>query len=365
MGVPERIKEIEDEIRRTQINKATNHHVGLLRAKIARLKQEQEEKAGRSSKSTGGYSVRRSGDSTVSIIGLPSVGKSTLLNNLTGADSKIGAFDFTTLDVVPGMMTYKGAKIQILDLPGIIKGAASGKGFGKKVLSVARTSNLVIMVVDVFKPDQTDLLRNELAQIGIRLDQKPPNITVDKKGSGGIQITNLVPESISNSLIGGIMRINKIHHARVFIPEPITTEQFIDVILGNRVYINSVTILNKVDLVDKKTLDDIKSKIRTNFIPISADKDKNLENLKDAIYQQLDLIRIYLRPKGGEADYEEPLIVPRDSSIFEICAKIHRDVQKNFRYAYVWGNSAKFKGQKVGKKHIVEDEDVVTLINKK
>jgi len=365
MGVPERIKEIEDEIRRTQINKATNHHVGLLRPKIARLKQEQEEKAGRSSKSTGGYSVRRSGDSTVSIIGLPSVGKSTLLNNLTGADSKIGAFDFTTLDVVPGMMTYKGAKIQILDLPGIIKGAASGKGFGKKVLSVARTSNLVIMVVDVFKPDQTDLLRNELAQIGIRLDQKPPNITVDKKGSGGIQITNLVPESISNSLIGGIMRINKIHHARVFIPEPITTEQFIDVILGNRVYINSVTILNKVDLVDKKTLDDIKSKIRTNFIPISADKDKNLENLKDAIYQQLDLIRIYLRPKGGEADYEEPLIVPRDSSIFEICAKIHRDVQKNFRYAYVWGNSAKFKGQKVGKKHIVEDEDVVTLINKK
>ena len=262
-------------------------------------------------------------------------------------------------------MTYNGAKVQILDLPGIIKGAASGKGFGKKVLSVARTSNLVIMVVDVFKPDQTDLLRNELAQIGIRLDQKPPNITVDKKGSGGIQITNLVPESISNSLIGGILRINKIHHARVFIPEPITTEQFIDVISGNRVYINSVTILNKVDLVDKKTLEDIKSKIGTDFIPISADKDRNLEDLKDAIYQQLDLIRIYLRPKGGVADYEEPLIVPRDSSIIEICAKIHRDVQKNFRYAYVWGNSAKFKGQKVGKKHILEDEDVVTLINTK
>ena len=114
MGVPERIKEIEDEIRRTQINKATNHHVGLLRAKISRLKQEQEEKSGRASKSTGGYSVRRSGDATVSIIGLPSVGKSTLLNNLTGADSKVAAFDFTTLDVVPGMMTYNGAKVQII-----------------------------------------------------------------------------------------------------------------------------------------------------------------------------------------------------------------------------------------------------------
>ena len=127
-----------------------------------------------------------------------------MLNNLTGAQSKVGSYDFTTLDVVPGIMEYNGAKIQMLDLPGIIKGAASGKGFGKKILSVARTANLVILIVDVFKPDQVELLKNELFQIGIRLDVNPPNITVDKKGSGGIQITNLVPNSISNDLINGI-----------------------------------------------------------------------------------------------------------------------------------------------------------------
>lgn len=362
MGIPERIKEIEDEIRRTQINKATNHHIGILRAKIARLKLEQEEKSGRSTKSKGGYNLRRSGDATVAIIGLPSVGKSTLLNNLTGAQSKVASFDFTTLDVIPGMMKYNGAKIQIMDLPGIIKGAASGKGFGKKILSVARTADLIILIVDIFKPDQSALLRNELSQIGIRLDQTPPNITVDKKGSGGIQITNLVPYSISNDLISGILRINKIHHARVFIPEPITTEQFIDVITGNRVYNTSITILNKVDLADANSLKKIKKLVGEDFIPISADKDQNLEKLKDAIYQRLDLIRIYLRPKGGVADYEEPLIIPRGSSIIEICGKIHRDVRKNFRYAYVWGTSAKFKGQKVGRNHVVADEDVVTLI---
>ena len=364
MGVPERIKEIEAEIRNTQINKATNHHIGILRAKIARLKLEQEERAGRSSKSTGGYDVRRSGDATVAIIGLPSVGKSTLLNNLTGAQSKVGSYDFTTLDVVPGIMEYNGAKIQMLDLPGIIKGAASGKGFGKKILSVARTANLVILIVDVFKPDQVELLKNELFQIGIRLDVNPPNITVDKKGSGGIQITNLVPNSISNDLINGILRINKIHHARVFIPEPVTSEQFIDVITGNRVYNTSITILNKVDLVDDDSLRKIKKRVGGDFIPISADKDQNLEELKDAIYQRLDLIRIYLRPKGGVADYEEPLIIPRHSSVIDICGKIHRSMPKNFRYAYVWGTSAKFKGQKVGKSHIVEDQDVVTLIKK-
>ena len=364
MGVPESIKKLEDEIRKTQINKATNHHIGILRAKIARLKLEQDEKSGRSSKSSGGYDIRRSGDATVAIIGLPSVGKSTLLNNLTGANSKVGSFDFTTLDVVPGMMEYNGAKIQILDLPGIIKGASSGKGFGKKILSVARTANLIILIVDVFKPDQSELLRNELSQIGIRLDQDPPNITVDKKSSGGIQITILVPDSISNELLGAILRINKVHHARVFIPEPIIAEQFIDVVTGNRVYSTSITILNKIDLVEKKSLKEIEKKVGGNFIAISADKDNNFDGLKEAIYNQLDLIRIYLRPKGGVADYKEPLIIPRGSSVITICEKIHRDVKRNFRYAYVWGKSAKFNGQKVGKGHIVIDQDVVTIIQK-
>ena len=364
MGVPESIKKLEDEIRKTQINKATNHHIGILRAKIARLKLEQDEKSGRSSKSSRGYDIRRSGDATVAIIGLPSVGKSTLLNNLTGAKSKVASFDFTTLDVVPGMMNYNGAKIQILDLPGIIKGASSGKGFGKKILAVARTANLIILIVDVFKPDQSELLRNELSQIGIRLDQDPPNITVDKKSSGGIQITNLVPDSISNELLGAILRINKVHHARVLIPEPIIVEQFIDVVTGNRVYSTSLTILNKIDLVEKKSLKEIKKQVGGNFIAISADKDNNLDDLKEAIYNKLNLIRIYLRPKGDVADYKEPLIIPQGSSVIAICEKIHRDVKRNFRYAYVWGKSAKFNGQKVGKGHIVYDQDVVTIIQK-
>ena len=114
---------------RTQINKATEHHIGLLKAKIAKLKREQEaEVTKKSGMKQDGFDVRRSGDATVVFIGLPSVGKSTLLNKMTGANSTIGAFQFTTLTVVPGMMDYRGAKIQVLDLPGIIKGASSGKG---------------------------------------------------------------------------------------------------------------------------------------------------------------------------------------------------------------------------------------------
>ena len=147
MGIPEKIKAIQDQIHSTQLNKATEHHIGLLKAKIAKLKREQEtNQAKKSGISSDGFDVKRSGDATVVFIGLPSVGKSTLLNKLTGSRSAVAAYQFTTLTVVPGMMEYRGARIQVLDLPGIIEGASKGKGLGKRILSVARSADLVILV---------------------------------------------------------------------------------------------------------------------------------------------------------------------------------------------------------------------------
>ena len=67
--------------------------------------------------------------------GFPSVGKSTLLSNLAGVYSEVAAYEFTTLTTVPGVIKYKGAKIQLLDLPGIIEGAKDGKGRGKQVIA--------------------------------------------------------------------------------------------------------------------------------------------------------------------------------------------------------------------------------------
>ena len=367
MGIPEKIKAIQDEMAKTQINKATEHHIGLLKAKIAKLKREQEaDVTKKSGMKQDGFDVRRSGDATVVFIGLPSVGKSTLLNKMTGAKSTVGAFQFTTLTVVPGMMEYRGAKIQALDLPGIIKGASTGKGLGKRILSVARTADLVLLVLDVFQPFHEDVLINELGNIGIRLNQLPPNITIEKASMGGIAIAQQVKlTKITEKHLKDILHLYGIVSARVVIREDLTSEQLVDHISGNISYSKALTILNKIDLVDKEFLENLKTKIKSEVIEVSANSDINIDLLKEKIYEKLKFIRIYMRPKGGETDFKEPLIAREGDTVEDICNKLHRRLKREFRYGLVWGKSVKFGGQRVGLTHILLDEDVLTIIKRR
>jgi small GTP-binding protein len=363
MGVPEKIKRIEEEIQKTQVNKKTEHHLGLLRAKLAKLRKEQEEARSKGKSSSIGYSVKKNGDATVVIIGLPNVGKSTLLNRLTNSKSKVGEYQFTTLTVVPGIMEYKGATIQMLDIPGIIEKASSGKGLGKRVLSVARSADLILYVVDVFRPNALSILDRELHKIGIRVDKNPPDIIIEKTSTGGISVISAIQKTrISNELVKGILRIYGINNARVMIREDIKDEQFVDIILGNRTYIPSLTVMNKIDLVNAGFIRELQSSLNHDFIPISGDANLNLQDLKEKIYQKLDFIRIYMRPKKGETDFVEPIILKKGSSVIDVCNKIHRGLKEELRYAQIWGKSAKYGGQRVGLNHSLMDEDVLTFI---
>jgi small GTP-binding protein len=365
LGIPEKIKKIEDDMHRTQVNKKTEHHIGLLRAKLSKLRHEQEEQQARRSGSAVGYDVKKSGDATVVLIGLPSVGKSTLLNRLTNAKSKVAAYHFTTLDVVPGLMEYKGARIQILDLPGIISGASAGRGLGKRVLAVARNADLVLFVIDVFQPEARPILERELKNTGIRVDVERPNMVLEKTTTGGLAVTSVVRlTKINEQLVKEILRVYNINSARVVIREDITDEQLIDVLLGTRSYIPSLTVMNKIDLVNAGFTNELTAKLPYKFVPISAESDLNIAALKEEIYKRLDFVRIYMRRRTGETDFDEPMIVKSGSTVLEICNKVHRNIKDEFRYALIWGKSVKFGGQRVGIDHRLMDEDVLTLVTK-
>jgi len=350
MSIEQQIRALEEEIKRTPYNKATEHHIGRLKAKLARLREEAEKqkaKAGRQA-----FSLKKEGDATAVLIGYPSVGKSTLLNKLTGAKSEVADYDFTTLKPVPGILNYKGASIQIIDVPGVIEGAASGRGRGKEVISAVRVADLIIIVADVFNLHTIEIVKKELYEGGIRLDQKPPDVVIRKKERGGVRISSTVPLQIDEETITSILKEYKIHSADVVIREEITIERLIDALAGNRVYIPSLTVVNKIDLMDVDV---------DNAIKVSAEKGINLDLLKEEIYRKLDFIRVYLKPPGGKVDFNEPMILRRGATVEDICKKLHRDFVENFRYAKVWGKSVKFEGQRVGLEHVVEDGDVVTI----
>ncbi|CAM9575236.1 unnamed protein product, partial [Choristocarpus tenellus] len=198
--VRQKIQELENEYNKTQKNKATSGHLGLLKAKLAKLKRELLEldsggRGGGGGSGARGFDVSKSGDTRVGFVGFPSVGKSTLLTRLTGTFSEAAAYEFTTLTAVPGTLHYRGAKIQMLDLPGIIEGAKDGKGRGRQVISTARTCNMLLICLDVVKSmTHKKVIEKELDGFGIRLNQKPPDIVFRKKDKGGLNYQEGVPQ---------------------------------------------------------------------------------------------------------------------------------------------------------------------------
>lgn len=137
--------------------------------------------------------MSKTGDARVGLIGFPSVGKSTLLNRLTGTESEVAAYEFTTLTCIPGTFSYKGAKVQVLDLPGIIEGAKDGKGRGKQIISVAMTCSLVLVVLDSAKPwTIRTKIEKELTGFGMRVNKQPPNIEVNRGEKGNKMRVNFL-----------------------------------------------------------------------------------------------------------------------------------------------------------------------------
>ncbi|TNY19978.1 P-loop containing nucleoside triphosphate hydrolase protein [Rhodotorula diobovata] len=367
--IVDRIKAIEDECAKTQKNKATSYHVmGQLKAKLAKLKRELLTPTSGGGGGAGvGFDVARTGIASIGFIGFPSVGKSSLMSGLTGTESVAAAYEFTTLTTVPGTLQIHGAPIQILDLPGIIEGAKDGKGRGRQVIAVARTCNLICIVLDVLKPlADKAVIENELEGFGIRLNKQPPNITYKKKEKGGIAITNTQPlTKITHDEIKAVMGEYRMANADIHIRCDPTLDEFIDVIEGGRVYIPCLYILNKIDAISIEELD-LLYRI-PNSVPISAKDWLNIDELIEVMWEKLSLRRIYTLPRGAKSpDYTAPVVLRSSScTVRDFCNSIHREIAQQVKYAIVWGTSVKHsRGQKVGLDHVLDDEDCVRLVKR-
>ena len=146
-------------------------------------------------------------------------------------------------------------------------------------------------------------------------------------------------------------------NCEIVIRQNITDDQLIDVVKGNRVYIKGITVINKKDMNPEKA-EKIKKKLKAD-ITISAEK-KDLKDLKELIFNKLELMRIYLKEIGKEPDMVEPLIVKKGATVQTVCEKLHRDFINKFKHAKVWGSS-KFPGQIFKLKKELKDKDIIEI----
>ena len=127
-----------------------------------------------------------------------------------------------------------------------------------------------------------------------------------------------------------------------------------------------VIAVSKVDLAigDPERMEEL-TRGSMNPDQVSAHNGYNIEALKDTIFDSLEFMRVYLKPVGGPADMEEPLIIRAPATVEDVCNRLHRDFADRFRYARVWGESAKHDAQRVGITHQLADGDILSVVTRR
>ena len=353
------IKRIEKEIRDTPYHKGTERHIGLLRAKLSKLRDELYQKVEPGGGGGGGYAVKKHGDATIGLIGPPSVGKSSLINKLCNTSSPVGSYDFTTTTVIPGMMSLNGAQIQLFDLPGLIKKGFLGKGRGKQILAAARAVDLFLLMTDQERLKDFLQIRGELAQAGFRLNQKPPKIKIKKTSKGGVKVFGAT--SLPKETIKEIALEMGFKNAEIALQESVKDPSLlIDALSGNKIYLPAITVVNKTDLLTKKAKVDFQKQLNPIFI--SVEKNEGIEELKKEIWEKLGLIQIYLKRKEKEEAQKDPLILPEDSNIKDLITAVNSEWLEMVTSVLIWGKKVKYPGQRVSLNYQLADGDVVYLV---
>jgi len=354
------IKRVEKEIRDTPYHKGTERHIGLLRAKLSKLRDKLYKKDTSGSSGGGSYAVKKQGDATVGLIGPPSVGKSSLINRLCNTSSPVGSYDFTTTAVIPGMMEFKGAKLQFFDLPGLIEEGFLGRGGGRQILSAARSVDLLLLITDKINFKRSLVLKEELAKAGFRLNQTPVKILIKKTAKGSIKILGSHP-GLFKQTIKEVACEFGLKNAEIIFNQPVkNVSLLIDALSGNRVYLPAITIFNKTDILTSKEKKELKQKLDPLFI--SAKTGEGVETLKKEIWKKLSLLRVYLKKKERLEPDKNPLILPVGSNIKDLIGVLNSEWLESVSSALVWGRKVKFPGQKVSLKYSLVDRDMVYLV---
>jgi len=283
-------------------HKGTDKLHAMLRQKIARFSQEAEKKYATARRA--GFYISREGAGQVMLVGPANAGKSQLLAALTEAIPEIAEYPFTTKTPIPGMMKFEDIQIQLVDTPPI-----GHKEVRVLLANTLRNADLISIVIDLSREPVSQV---EAALQGLREARIEPL-------DGGTQVT---PGSYPRKML----------------------------IVGNK---NELAGSNE-------NWERLRSQYARLFplVSISAREGGGLEEFKKAVYQALNIIRVYTKTPGSKADLTDPMVLEKGSTLGEAAESLHKDFYQNLKYAVVWG-SGKYDGQRVSKGHVLQDGDIV------
>jgi small GTP-binding protein len=238
--------------------------------------------------------VRREGAAQIALVGPPNAGKSSLLQALSDIQIKTGDYAFTTTRPVPALTRIGGVLVQLVEIPGLIEGAAEGRGGGRALLGVLRGADAIVFCLDVTKPAaELETVMDEVAAAGIEKPALVAATKADEAANGAVaRLADAVPFDV---------------------------------------------------------------------VPVSILDDASLDGFRAAVWGLSGLIRVFLRHAGEDDD--EPIALPAGATVLDVADSIHHELAESCTGARVWGPSARFEGQRVGRAHVLADGDVVEVLS--
>ncbi len=367
----EKLRALEEYLSSIPKHKGTENLRAWVRRKIAELREEIEErKARRAGRGGPSFFIEKEGAAQIIILGLPNSGKSSLLRALTNAKPLVSEIPFTTKYPVPGMLKYEDIQFQLVEAPSIVNGISQGAiWWGSRVLGLARNADALLLVIDaVNQPlDQLKIIKNELKEAGIHLlKPKGEAYVIRSKAIHGVRVISFgkllgcTADDVRKLLVKYGIR-----NAEVRILGEATLEDVEEAIFERKTFKPSVIALTKIDAVQDdvtKYIKNIKKILPSSpIIPVSAVTGEGLKALPPQIFKATKVLRIYTKEPTSNKPSKKPLILREGATVEDAVRKIREDYLKFFKYARIWGPSAKYPGERVGLDHQLMDGDILEI----
>jgi len=362
----EKIAALEEFISAVPKHKGTENLMLWATRRLSQLKEELEEKKRRKVGFGPRFFVEKEGSAQLVMLGWPSSGKTLLLAKLTNAKVEASPIPFSTTLPQPGMMKFEDVLLQLVDAPSLPFGLGEKVSWYGRTIGLARNADGVILVVDLSRDVDKQLKSavQELEENGILLGKQKAVVSFTKTSAGGINIVvigrliDATPDDVRKLLLD-----YRIHHGIVRIIGEASIDDVEAAILGNRDYKPSVIVGNKLDIAGQdsvEVLGQLARKLGVPYLAVSALRGDNLSLLPKMCFESLELIRIYTKQPSGEVA-RKPLVLRKGATVLDVARAIHSSFAENFKYARIWGPSAKYPGERVGKDHVLKDGDVVEI----